>query len=87
MLLICSNGWRIDKLNPERVSNVKPFINKCTWKGINYPSEIDDRKTFEKNNLTTVVNILYLKEKEICPSYNSPNDYKWRKRGLALSCG
>ena len=25
------------KWNPETVSNVKPFINKCNWEGINYP--------------------------------------------------
>ena len=25
------------KWNPERVSNIKPFINKYNWKGINYP--------------------------------------------------
>ena len=30
------------KWNPERVSNIKPFINKYNWKGINYPSKIDD---------------------------------------------
>ena len=29
------------KCNPERVSNIKPFINKYNWKGINYPSKID----------------------------------------------
>ena len=37
------------KWNPERVSNIKPFINKYNWKGINYLSKIDDWKTFEKN--------------------------------------
>ena len=30
------------KWNPERISNIKPFINKDNWKGINYPSNIDD---------------------------------------------
>ena len=24
-------------LHPERVSNIKPFINKYKWEGINYP--------------------------------------------------
>ena len=24
--------------HPERVSNIKPFINKYNWMGINYPS-------------------------------------------------
>ena len=26
----------------ERVSNIKPFMNKHNWKEINYPSKIDD---------------------------------------------
>ena len=55
--------------HPERVSNIKPFINEYNWKGINYPSKIDDWKTFEKNNLTIAVNILYIEEKEIWPAY------------------
>ena len=33
--------------HPERFSNIKPFINKYSWKGINYPSKIGDWKTFE----------------------------------------
>ena len=57
------------KRSPERVSNIKLFINKYNWKGINYPSKIDDWKTFEKNNLTIALNILYIKEKEIYPAY------------------
>ena len=28
--------------HPERVSNIKPFINKYNQKGWNYPSKIDD---------------------------------------------
>ena len=59
------------KWNPERVSNIKPFINKYNSKGINYPSKIDDWKTFEKNNLTIALNILYTKEKETRPAYIS----------------
>ena len=33
---------------PQGVSNIKPFINKYNWKGINYPSKIDDLKMFQK---------------------------------------
>ena len=36
------------KWNPEKVPNIKPFINKCNWTRINYSSKIDDLKTFEK---------------------------------------
>ena len=42
-------------------------MNKFNWKGINYPSKIDDQKTFEKNNPTIAINILYIKKKEILP--------------------
>ena len=52
------------KWNQERVSDIKPFINKYNWKEINNPSKIGDWKTFEKNNPTTAINILYLKEEE-----------------------
>ena len=27
------------KEDPERITKIKPFINKYTWQGINYPSE------------------------------------------------
>ena len=56
------------KWNPERVSNIKSFINKCNWKGINYPSKTDDWKTFEKDDAIIALNILYIKEKEIFPA-------------------
>ena len=41
-------------------------------------SKIDDWKTFEKNNLTITLNILYIKEKQICPVYVSK---------IKLNCG
>ena len=56
----------------ERVSNIKLFMGKYNWKGINYPSmENDDWKTFEKNNPIIALNILYIKEKKIGPAYIS----------------
>ena len=45
------------KWNSERVSNIKPLINKYNWEKISYLSKIDDWKTFEKNNSTIVLNI------------------------------
>ena len=58
------------KRDPQRISKIKPFINKCKWRGINYPSKIDDRKMFEKNN-PTILFLLSIKEKEILPAYIS----------------
>ena len=70
--------------HPEGVSNIKPFINRYNWKGINYPSKIDDWKTFEKNNPTIALNILYTKEKERCPAYISKNNSNFEKQIILL---
>ena len=59
------------KWNPERLPNIRPFINEYKWKKINYLSKIDDWKTLEKNNPIIAFNILYIKEKRICPAYIS----------------
>ena len=72
------------KQNPERVSNITPIINKYNWKGIHYPSKIDDWKTFEKNNPTIPLNILYIKEKEICPVYISKINSNCEKQIILL---
>ena len=46
------------KNHPERVSNLKPFIDQYDWEGINFPSHKEDWKKFESNNRSTAVNIL-----------------------------
>ena len=38
----------IIKGHSERMTKIKPFIAKCNWEGINYPSEKDDRKKLQK---------------------------------------
>ena len=52
------------KKGPQRISKIKPFINKYNWNGIKYLTKINDWKTFEKNNLTITLNILYIKQKK-----------------------
>ena len=42
-------NYREIELHPEKVSIIKPFIDKYNLKGINCPSKIDDWKTFQKN--------------------------------------
>ena len=44
--------------HPERISNIKPFIDKYNWKGIDFPAGIKDWKKFEKNNKEVALNIL-----------------------------
>ena len=61
---VALNYGKIESL-PERVSNIKPFIKKYNCKIINYLPKRDDWKTLEKNNPTTALNILYIKEKNV----------------------
>ena len=58
---------------------------------MDFPSEKDDWKKFEKNNVTIVLNVLYVKKEKIYPAYVSKyisnrekkscffNDFKCRK--------
>ena len=46
--------------HPERISNIKPFINQYNWEGIDFPAGIKDWKKFERNNKTIALNILYI---------------------------
>ena len=48
--------------NPERITNIKTFINEYKWKGINFPSQENDWKKFEENNVTIALNVLYAKK-------------------------
>ena len=78
-------NYRETESHPERVSNITPFINKCNWKGINYPSKINDWKTLEKNNSTIALNSLYIKEKEIYPAYISKINSNCEKINISLN--
>ena len=48
------------KNNSERISKIKPFIDQCSWKEINFPSHKKDSKKFESNNKSIACNILYV---------------------------
>ena len=86
------------KWNPERISNIKPFINKYNWKGINYPSKYMIGKRlkkiiqllifiFYKSKQRRLVQLIFPKKKfKWWKANNSISDSKWRKRSLALSC-
>ena len=49
------------KKDPQRITKIRFFINKYNWVTISFPSEKDDWKKFEKNNVTIVLNVLYVK--------------------------
>ena len=45
--------------NPERITKIKPVVNKYKLEGINFPSEKDAWKKYEKNNVMTALNVFY----------------------------
>ena len=63
------------KKDTQRITQIKPFINRYNWEEIYFPSEEVNCKHFDKNNVTTALNILYAKKEKIYPAnvskYNS----------------
>ena len=48
------------KDHPERISKIKPFIDKYNCKGIDFPSHSKDWKKIESNNKSIALNILHV---------------------------
>ena len=46
--------------HPERISKLKPYINKYNWKEIDFPAESKDWVKLEKSNETVALNVLYI---------------------------
>ena len=70
LLTVALNHDKINN-NPQRVSNIKPFIDQYNWNDIDFPSTSKDWKKFELNNESIVLNILYVthKPRKICLAY------------------
>ena len=71
--------------NPERMTKIKPFIDKYNWKEIDFPSQGKDWKKFESNNKSITINILYVRHntKRISHAYK-PKYYLARENQIIL---
>ena len=51
-----------DKINrdPQRISEIKSFIEQYNWNGIEFPATSKDWKEFEQNNESIALNVLYV---------------------------
>ena len=58
-ITVALNHDKINR-NPQRISNIKPFIEKYNWKDIDFPSTSKDLKKFEQNNESIALNVLYV---------------------------
>ena len=52
------------KKDPQRVTKIKPFINKYKWEGISFSSEKDDCKKLRKIMLQLFLMFCMLKKKK-----------------------
>ena len=70
--------------DPLRITKIETFISKHNREGINLPSEKDDWKKFEKNNInvrnTIALNILYVKKEKVYPAYISKHNSNREKQ-------
>ena len=60
----------------QRITKIKPFLNKDDWEGIHFSFEQDDWKKFEKNNRTIALHVLHAKVGKIYPAYDSKHNMK-----------
>ena len=72
--------------HPERISNIKPFINQYNWEGIDFPAGLKDWKKFERNNKTIALNILFMQHntKTIHLAYKSKYNRKRENQVVLL---
>ena len=71
--------------HPERISKIKPFINKYNWKYIDFPAMSKDWKKFESNN-EIALNILYVPHntKKVNIAYQSKHNLIREKQVILL---
>ena len=81
-----SLDYQTIKTHPERISKLKPYINKYNWKDIKFPSDKDDWKKFEQNNKEIALNILFVphNKKEIPHAYISKYNHKRKNQVILL---
>ena len=73
------------KKDPQRVSKIKPFIEKYNWEDIDFPSTSKDWKKFECNN-KVALNILYVpyNTKKINIAYKSKTNLTKKSQIILL---
>ena len=78
---IALNYDRIEN-HPERLNNIKPFINQYEWTDINFPSHVGDWKKFK----SIALNILYVLEgeKTIRHAYKAKYNLKRENQVISL---
>ena len=84
-IYVALNYKRIGK-KPQRISNIKPFIDQHNWEEIDFPPHNKDWKKFESNNKSVALNILFVPHntKKIRHGYKSKYNLKRRNQVILL---
>ena len=84
-LIVALNYQNIKKYL-QRISKIKPFINQCNWKEVDFPSEQKDWKKFELNNKSIAFNILFVpyNTEKIRLAYKSKHNFKRENQVILL---
>ena len=72
------------KKDKQRITKIKPIINKYNWDRKNFPSEKYNWKKSEKKNVTIALNVLYAKKEKICPAFVSKHNSDCEKKVILL---
>ena len=77
-----------DKINkhPQRISEIKPFIDQYNWNNIDFPSTSKDWKKLELNNKSSALNILYVpyNSRKMHLAYKSKHNLTHEKQVIPL---
>ena len=84
-LAVALNRQNIEK-NPQRISRIGPFIDKCNWKERDAPLHSQDWEKFEQNNKTIALNILFVPHntEKIRLAYKSKHNFKCNNQAILL---
>ena len=78
------SGHEEIKTDPQWITKAKSFENKYEWEEINFQSEKDSLKKFEKNNVTIALNTFYAKKGNIYPACVSKHNSNREKQVILL---
>ena len=82
-------NYQTIETHPQRISKLKPSINKYNWEGIHFPAGLKEWHKFECNNDPIALNILYVEKntKKISVAYKSKYNNKRKKQVILLIIG
>ena len=78
-------NYQITEKNPQRISKLKPYINKYNWEGIDFSAGSKEWQKFEWNNKTIALNVLYIPHNtKTRVAYRSEHNNKRKKQVILL---